>query len=58
MDYEEMILSKQEDIYDGVLDLENKIEIREFNFGTGQYETKSILSGEAAIHYMDKHGIY
>jgi len=57
MDYEEMILSRQEYIYDGSI-MGDEIEIRELNIATGIYETKTVLRGVAAKRYMEENDIW
>lgn len=57
-DYEAMILEKQDDIYDGVVAQDDVIELRQFNFSTGSYETIKKLTGNAALAYMETHGIW
>lgn len=57
-DYEAMILEKQDDIYDGVLEQDEAIEVRQLNLKTGCYETTKKLTGDAALAYMETHGIW
>ena len=57
-DYEAMILEKQDDIYDGVLEQDNIIEVRQLNLNTGNYEITKKLTGNAALAYMETHSIW
>jgi len=56
--YEAMILEKQDDIYDGVIGQDDFIEVRQLNLNTGRYETAKKLTGDAAVAYMEEHGIW
>ena len=57
-DYEAMILEKQDDIYDGISEQDDVIEVRKLNFATGNYDIVETLKGCAANAYMEYHGIW
>ena len=57
IDYEGMILAQQEDVYDGIVELDDYIKVSKFNMQTMQYETVCELEGIAAKKYMQEHGI-
>ena len=57
IDYEGMILAQQEDIYDGIVELDDYIKVSKFNMQTMLYETVCELEGIAAQKYMQEHGI-
>lgn len=57
-DYEDAILKRQDDIYDGVTEQDDTVTIMEFNFNSGTYETKKTLTGKAAREYMEENGIW
>lgn len=58
MDIAEKILARQDDIYDGIIDLDDEITVTKFNPILYQYETIAVYKGEAARRYMDENGIY
>lgn len=57
-DYEAMILEKQDDIYDGIIDQDDVIEVHKLNFATGNYDAVKTLKGDAARAYMEANGIW
>ena len=57
-DYEAMILEKQDDIYDGISEQDDVIEVRQLNFATGNYDAVKTLKGDAARAYMEANGIW
>lgn len=57
MDYEEKILSRAERNEENPPEVDC-IEIREFNFATGRYETVNELFGDSARRYMELNGIW
>lgn len=57
MDYESMILSSQEDYYDGLIETEDVITISAFDMTLGRYVEVKTLTGSAAQEYCYLNGI-
>lgn len=58
MDYESMILSNQEDHYDGLIETEDVITILVFDITLGRYVKVKTLTGSAAQEYCYLNGIH
>jgi hypothetical protein len=55
-DCEGKILARDEDIYDGIIAPDDRIEVREWDQSTWRYKTVAIYTGEAARKYMEANG--
>ena len=57
-DYESMILARQDEIYDGMLEQDDVITVSIWDHAKQGYVLQKELTGEAARQYMDENGIW